>query len=87
VKYENVYLKKYGTMQELLLGLTDYFQFYNQARFHQSLGYATPEHVYASASGGGAKIVDKFGGEKKAPAIEIKKLGQRHSAAVENALS
>lgn len=74
-------------MQEFLLGLTDYFQFYNQQRFHQSLGYATPDQVYASASGGGAKIVDKFGGEKKAPTIDIEKLGQRHSAAVEKALS
>lgn len=83
VKYENVYLKKYSTMQELLLGLTDYFQFYNQARFHQSLSYATPDQVYASASGGGATIVDKFGGEKKAPAIDIQKRGQRHSAAIE----
>ena len=87
VKYENVYLKKYSTMQELLLGLTDYFQFYNQQRFHQSLGYATPDQVYASASGGGATIVDKFGSEKKAPPIDTKKLGQRHSAAVEKALS
>jgi putative transposase len=87
VKYENVYLKKYSTMQELLLGLTDYFQFYNQQRFHQSLGYATPDQVYASASGGGAMIVDKFGSEKKAPPIDTKKLGQRHSAAVEKALS
>lgn len=87
VKYENVYLKKYSTTQELLLGLTDYFQFYNQARFHQSLGYAMPDQVYASASGGGATIVDKFGCEKKAPAIEVKNLGQRQSAAVEKALS
>lgn len=87
VKYENVYLKKYSTMQELLLGLTDYFQFYNQQRFHQSLGYATPDQVYASASGGGATIVHKFCGEKKVPTIDIKKLGQRHSAAVEKALS
>ena len=87
VKYENVYLKKYSTMQELLLGLTDYFQFYNQQRVHQSLGYATPDQVYASASGGGATIVDKFGSEKKAPPIDTKKLGQRHSAAVEKALS
>ena len=87
VKYENVYLKKYSTMQQLLLGLTDYFQFYNQQRFHQSLGYATPNHVYASASGVGARIVDKFGGEKKAPTIDSEKLGQRHSAAIEKALS
>lgn len=87
VKYENVYLKKYSTMQELLLGLTDYFQFYNQERFHQSLGYATPNQVHVSACGGGATIVDKFGGEKHTAALEAKKLGQRHSAVEEKALS
>jgi len=44
----------------LLLGLSEYFVFYNTARFHQSLGYLTPDEVYRSASGGGARIVDKF---------------------------
>lgn len=60
VKYEDVYLKGYVTIPELLLGLTAYFSFYNTERFHQSLGYMTPDEVYRVASGGGAKIVDKF---------------------------
>ena len=60
VKYEDVYLKGYAGLPELLLGLTDYFVFYNTARFHQSLGYLTPDEVYRSATGGGARIVDKF---------------------------
>jgi len=60
VKYEDAYLKGYVTIPELLLGLTAYFSFYNSERFHQSLGYMTPDEVYRVASGGGAKIVDKF---------------------------
>jgi len=39
VKHEDVYLKGYATMPELLIGLTEYFVFYNTERTHQSLGY------------------------------------------------
>jgi len=59
VKYEEVYLKQHDTVQSLLIGLTDYFVFYNQERHHQSLGYKTPDRVYQTAIGGGAKIIDK----------------------------
>lgn len=61
VKYEEVYLKQHDTVQSLLMGLTDYFVFYNQERYHQSLGYKTPDWVYQTAKGGGAKIIDKYG--------------------------
>jgi len=60
VKYEDVYLKGYVTMPELHLGLTEYFEFYNTERPHQSLGNCTPVQVYQTASGGGARIADKF---------------------------
>lgn len=60
VKYEEVYLKQHGSLQDLLMGLTRYFMFYNEERLHQSLDYKTPERVYRTATGGGAKIVDKF---------------------------
>jgi putative transposase len=62
VKYEEVYLKQHGSVQGLLMGLTDYFVFYNEERYHQSLGYKTPSAVYQTAAGGGARIVDKFNG-------------------------
>jgi putative transposase len=62
VKYEDVYLKGYASMPELLLGLTEYFAFYNGERPHQSLGNRTPDAVYYSGEGGGASIVDRFGG-------------------------
>jgi putative transposase len=61
VKYEDVYLKGYASMSELLVGLTEYFAFYNGERPHQSLGNRTPDAVYASGEGGGASIVDRFG--------------------------
>lgn len=62
VKHEDVYLNGYATMGDLTVGLTRYFTFYNEERPHQSLNYQTPDVVYASGEGGGAMIVDKYGG-------------------------
>ena len=78
VKYEDVYLKGYASMPELLLGLTKYFDFYNTERPHQSLGYKTPDQVYRTAAGGGACIVDKFSDKRE---ISRAEMGQRQSAA------
>jgi putative transposase len=60
VKHEDIYLKGYVNMPGLQLGLTEYFDFYNNERPHQSLGNLTPIQVYQTGSGGGARIVDKF---------------------------
>ena len=68
MKHEDVYLKGYATVPELLLGLTAYFVFYNTERPHQSLDYRTPADVYRTASGGGARIIDKFGEREGASA-------------------
>jgi putative transposase len=46
VKYEEVYLKDYGSVQEAIEGLRRYFEFYNGERLHQSLNYQTPAAVY-----------------------------------------
>lgn len=46
IKYEDVYLKAYSSMAEVRKGLTDYFTFYNQKRWHQSLDRKTPAMVY-----------------------------------------
>lgn len=70
VKHEEVYLNGYSTMDELLLGLTRYFAFYNSERPHQALGYKTPDEVYQKAVGGGAIIVDKYTGLSTPPAIQ-----------------
>lgn len=49
VKYENVYLKNYRTVDEAREGLSAYFTFYNEKRRHQSLKYKTPAQVYGAA--------------------------------------
>lgn len=67
IKYEDVYLKGYANSMELMIGLSEYFVFYNGERPHQSLGNLTPDTVYATASGGGARIVDKFSKNGAAP--------------------
>jgi putative transposase len=46
VKYEEVYLKDYGTVDQARQNLACYFHFYNYERLHQSLGYLTPAEVY-----------------------------------------
>jgi putative transposase len=46
VKYEEVYLKDYGVVEDARHGLGEYFGFYNTGRLHQSLGYQTPAEVY-----------------------------------------
>ena len=60
VKHEDVYLKGYATVGELMIGLTEYFDFYNGRRPHQSLENETPDVVYRTAIGGGAMILDKY---------------------------
>lgn len=46
LKYEDIYIKDYGTMPELYGGLKSYFHFYNYERSHQALSYKTPAEVY-----------------------------------------
>jgi putative transposase len=64
VKHEHVYLYGHATMGDLLTGLSEYFEFYNAERPHQALGNRTPNEVYLMAEGGGAMIVDRFGGHE-----------------------
>jgi len=46
VKYEDIYLKAYKNGLDLYEGLSQYFEFYNEVRFHQSLDYKTPSEIY-----------------------------------------
>ena len=84
VKHEDVYLKGYASIPELMLGLAEYFMYYNTERSHQSLGYQTPDRVYETATGGGAMIVDKYPRRTTDKTEEIEsKTGQRRSAALD----
>jgi putative transposase len=80
VKHEDVYLKGYASMGELLLGLAGYFAFYNGERPHQSLENKTPDVVYRSAIGGGAMIVDKFGGAVEDTPVPLRSTGESSTA-------
>jgi len=75
VKHEDVYLKGYATMGELSVGLAEYFAFYNGERPHQSLGQQTPDIVYRTATGGGAMILDKFGGAVEESPVPLRSTG------------
>lgn len=46
VKYEEVYIKGYGSPREARVGIGSYFEFYNNKRVHQALDYRTPAEVH-----------------------------------------
>jgi len=72
VKHEDVYLKGYATVGELMIGLIEYFAFYNGERPHQSLGQKTPDVVYQTAMGGAAMILDKYLRAVEEPAVPLR---------------
>jgi len=80
VKHEDIYLKGYATLPELLLGLTEYFAFYNGERPHQGLSNRTPDAVYRSAEGGGARIVDRFGSAAGSSPAALRSAGDEPAA-------
>ncbi len=82
VKHEDVYLKGYATLGELTVGLAEYFAFYNGERPHQSLSDKTPDVVYRTAIGGGALILDKFGGAGGESPVPLRSTGDSLPAEV-----
>lgn len=46
IKYEDVYIKDYESVRELIDGLREYFRFYNEERRHQSLDEHRPIEIY-----------------------------------------
>lgn len=46
IKYEEVYLKAYETARDARSGISEWFRFYNQERFHQGLNDMRPDEVY-----------------------------------------
>ena len=50
VKYHHIYLRDYETTEQLLAGLREYFEYYNNERPHSSLNDRTPAEVYFGKS-------------------------------------
>ena len=46
VKYDNIFLNEYRTVNKCRTGLKEYFNFYNTKREHQSLDYYNPDEIY-----------------------------------------
>ena len=80
VKHEDVYLKDYASIPELMQGLEAYFAFYNGERPHQSLGQRTPDVVYRTGIGGGAMILDKFPRAEEDATVPLRSTGASSSA-------
>ena len=72
VKYEDIYLKGYANIKETREGLKEYFEFYNEERPHQSLGYKAPAEIYRK--------------EEKAASICIKEYKPAQIVNMENAV-
>ncbi len=47
IKYENVYLHSFDTVDQARVALRSYVDFYNQKRPHQALNYHTPNLIFA----------------------------------------
>jgi putative transposase len=50
IKYEDIFLMQYKTMEEVKNGVAKYMDFYNHRRPHSSLGYRVPMKVYSNFS-------------------------------------
>ena len=50
VKYEEVYLRAYGSVSEARVSIGRYLTFYNERRPHSSLDRRTPDNVYFNRS-------------------------------------
>jgi putative transposase len=46
LKYEEVFIKAYGSVMEARQGIGGWLRFYNEERPHQALGYRTPREVF-----------------------------------------
>lgn len=61
VKYENIYLRSYRTIDEARAGLKKYFDFYNYERRHSSLDDRRPAEVYFGKTIDLSRLAEKRG--------------------------
>ena len=68
-KQEEFYLNDYSSIKELRQAIGAYVEFYNQKRWHQSLGYKTPADIYYNTAGrSNEAVADSTGWRNKCEA-------------------
>ena len=55
LKYEDVFIKAYGSVAEARQGIGGWLRFYDEERLHQALGYRTPRGVFEGSWARGQK--------------------------------
>jgi putative transposase len=65
-KREEFYLNEYESVKDLRKAISAYIDFYNQKRWHQSLGYKTPASVYFEQERKACGYVDESFGSANA---------------------
>ncbi len=56
LKYEEVFIKSYGSVAEARAGIGGWMTFYNDRRHHQALGYRTPRSVFEDPAAARGKV-------------------------------
>jgi putative transposase len=46
IKYEELYINEYKNIKEIKKAISEYIEFYNKRRFHETLDYLTPDKFY-----------------------------------------
>lgn len=81
LKYEDIYLNNYETIQEAGIGILKFTHFYNTERFHSSLDNKTPDEIYfnnelSGENNCGICFVNKHHNQKNDDILNLVPLGK-----------
>jgi putative transposase len=69
LKYEEVFIKSYGSVAEARAGIGGWMTFYNDRRYHQALGYRTPRAVFENPAPACGKVDNTVVPLRSTPAL------------------
>ncbi len=69
LKYEEVFIKSYGSVAEARAGIGSWLVFYNDRRFHQALDYRTPRAVFENPAVACGKVDNTVAPLRSAPVL------------------
>jgi putative transposase len=76
LKYEDVFIKAYGSVAEARQSIGGWLRFYNEQRLHQTLGYRTPRAVFDGEARGpvdNASALNGYGVAHRPAGTELKR--------------